>query len=216
MRGRCRQWAGSESGRRGCALGESVTAANVQVAPLDTMADCVTFLRHLVSLNVEPPLWRRSRPHMLVEGAVFAKANPEATAGTLLLDAYVRHVGVSANQIVAVPGTGDFSIDKIWAAPEHVPQQEGRQAGMVLLDEQQDLELLAQADGDKCASSLLSSCLQAPRGCGFISVVPKGWVAMAPADVPEPKQLTGSRSRCDVRWSAGSRYCEKTQELQRL
>ena len=123
----------------------------MQVAPLDTIADCVTFLRHLVSVTIEPPLWRRSRPHLLLEGAVFSKATPEATSGTLLLDAYVRHVGLRANQIVAVPGGGDFSIDKIWAAPERVPQQEKRQAGMVALDDQQDLELLAQADEDKCA-----------------------------------------------------------------
>lgn len=122
----------------------------VQVAPLDTVADCVTLLRHLVSLNIEPPMWRRARPHLLIEGSVFFKATPEATTGTLLLDTYVRHVGLSANQIVAVPGGGDFSIDKIWAAPEHVPQQEKRQAGMALLDEQHDLELLAQADEDKC------------------------------------------------------------------
>lgn len=125
---------------------------NIQVAPLDTIADCVTLLRHLVSLNVEPPLWRRSRPHLLIEGAVFSKATPEATSGTLLLDTYVRHVGISANQIIAVPGAGDFSIDKIWAAPESVPPKEMQQAGMAMLDEQQDLELLAQADEDKCVS----------------------------------------------------------------
>jgi hypothetical protein len=85
---------------------------------------------------------------------VFSKTTPEATTGTLLLDAYVRHVGLCANQIVAVPGAGDFNIERIWAGKEQVPQREGRHAGMVVLDEQQDLELLAQADEDKCVSHL--------------------------------------------------------------
>lgn len=112
----------------------------------------MTLLRHLVGLKVEPPLWLRARPHLFIEGAVFSKGStPEATTGTLLLDAYVRHVGLSANQIVAVPGCGDFNIDKIWAAPERVPQREMQQAGMVILDDQQELELLAQADDQKCA-----------------------------------------------------------------
>lgn len=80
---------------------------------------------------------------------MFSKTSPESTSGTMLLDAYVRHVGLSANRIVAVPGGGDFSIDKIWAPPERIPQQDKRQAGMVVLDDQQDLDLLAQADEDR-------------------------------------------------------------------
>lgn len=110
----------------------------------------MTLLRHLVSSKIEGPVWRRSRPHLLIEGSTFAKASPDAATGTLLVDAYVRNVGLSANRILAVPAAGDFQIDKIWAAPEQVRLKERRTGGMAV-EGDDELVLLAEADGDRCA-----------------------------------------------------------------
>lgn len=121
-----------------------------QVAPLDNVADCVTLLRLLVSCKLEAPLWRQGRPALLLEGATFSKASPDAGAGTLILDAYVREAGLTANQALSLPGAGDFSIDKIWAAPEQVPLK-GRANGMAV-DQCGGLPVLAAADDDRCGA----------------------------------------------------------------
>jgi hypothetical protein len=117
----------------------------------------VTLLRHLVSAKIEAPLWRRSRPHLLIEGATYARGDAPAT-GTLMLDAYVRHVGLSANQLLAVPTAGDFQIDKIWAAPEQICASNRRPQGMAQ-DSTSDLALLAEANESRCVHAGPKMCL---------------------------------------------------------
>lgn len=121
----------------------------LQVSPLDSVADCVAVLRHLVATKLDAPLWRQGRPALLVEGATFSKPAPGAAAGTLVLDGYIREAGLTANQALSVPGAGDFSIGTIWAAPEQVPLR-GRTNGMVA-EPSGELPVLAAADADRCA-----------------------------------------------------------------
>lgn len=121
----------------------------LQVSPLDSIADCVALLRHLVATKLDAPLWRQGRPALLVEGAAFSKPAPGGTAGTLVLDGYIREAGLTANQALSVPGAGDFSIGTICAAPEHVPLR-GRTSGMVT-EPSGGLPVLAAADADRCA-----------------------------------------------------------------
>lgn len=89
-------------------------ASVLQVAPdcklfhVDTPDDCQQLIRHLAEHPVAPPLWRQQRPALLVEQASY-----QAETGTLCLNAYVRYAGLSANQLVTIPGAGDFQIAKI-------------------------------------------------------------------------------------------------------
>jgi hypothetical protein len=96
----------------------------MQVLPLNEFGDCVRLLRHLSEMRLEPHIWRRQRPHLLIEGATFeaeTDADSATTTGRLHLDAYVRAVPLSANQLITLPGGGDFGIESICAAPELVP-----------------------------------------------------------------------------------------------
>jgi AARP2CN (NUC121) domain len=96
------------------------------MCPLDTTADCVQLLRAVVEMKVEAPAWRRSRAQLLVEGVAFSP-DADAATGTLVLDAYVRHGALCANQLVAVPGSGDHHVESISAVRELVPQPGMRQ-----------------------------------------------------------------------------------------
>lgn len=122
----------------------------MQVAPLDSAADCVALLRHLVATKLEPPLWRQGRAALLLEGATFGKAAPDSPTGTLFLDAYVRQAGLTANQALSVPGAGDFNIGTIWSAPEQVPLR-GRGTGGngMAAEASGELPVLAVADDDR-------------------------------------------------------------------
>eukprot|EP00892_Ulva_mutabilis_P004765 jgi/Ulvmu1/2660/UM014_0116.1 len=126
---------------------EADLSGDLKVSPLDTVADCVTLLRLLVSSKLEAPLWRQGRPALLLEGATFSTASPDAATGTLLLDAYVREAALTANQALSLPGAGDFGIDKIWGAPEQVPLK-GRANGMAV-EQSGELPLLAAADAER-------------------------------------------------------------------
>ncbi len=95
----------------------------------DSAADCSQLVRHLAERPAPTlPLWRQHRPALLVEHAAFAAqpAAPQA-AGLLRLTGWVRGAGLSANQLVTVPGVGDFQIEHIEAAP--LPQQAQHKGG---------------------------------------------------------------------------------------
>lgn len=143
----------------------------MQVSPLDSIADCVTLLRLLVSCKLEAPLWRQGRPALLLEGATFSKAAPDAAAGTLVVDAYVREAALTANQALSVPGAGDFSIDKIWAAPEQVPLK-GRSSGMAV-EQSGELPLLAAADDDRCGGCFRPRMAMVMHACREVAARPR-------------------------------------------
>jgi hypothetical protein len=132
-----------------------------QVFPLDDLGDCVKLLRHLSEVRLEAPIWRRHRPHLLIEGATFEAISAdesETVSGRLHIDAYVRAVPLSANQLVTVPSGGDFCIECIRAAPELVPSN-GLNASSLVVSNSVSSEgpkLLAAPDENRyaCASSI--------------------------------------------------------------
>lgn len=142
-----------------------------QISPLDSTADCVRLLRHLSETRLEPPVWRRSRPHLLLEGATCDA--PVATEGAtcrLHVDAYVRGVPLSPNQLVTVPGAGDFAIESIRAAPELVPVQgSGSGAGVAGHHDTAELPVLAEPNERRCGALNDASVLLSPAS---ISKVP--------------------------------------------
>ena len=139
---------------------------HTQISPLDSTADCVRLLRHLSETRLEPPVWRRGRPHLLLEGAT-CDAPPAAAEGApcrLHIDAYVRSVPLSPNQLVTVPGAGDFALESIRAAPELVPAQGS--GGVPPGQSTEDLPVLAVPDERRCGSvpfgGALSAGLESP------------------------------------------------------
>ncbi|EIE25675.1 DUF663-domain-containing protein [Coccomyxa subellipsoidea C-169] len=87
-----------------------------KIVSVDDEADCAQLIRTLAEAHPSAPLWRRQRPCLLVYAAHFYPAADDT--GTLTLTGYVRHLGLSANQIIHVPGAGDFQIDRIEGAQE--------------------------------------------------------------------------------------------------
>ena len=126
----------------------------VQVTPLDAAGECVQLLRQLSEAAVEAPVWRRQRPHLMVEGATYQAATDGTGTCTLALDAYVRNVGLSANQVVAVPEAGDFGIGSVLAAPEQVPLPGRLHHEVQPLANDADLPVLAKPDEDRCVTML--------------------------------------------------------------
>ncbi|KAG1677733.1 hypothetical protein FOA52_001045 [Chlamydomonas sp. UWO 241] len=115
---------------------------------VDSVGDCAQLLRHILESPPQPPLWRRARPQVIVEGAEFVADSADdsggasgsgvgdagssgggAVTGTLALRGYVRAAGLSANQAIHLPGVGDFQIDRIEAAPPSLSSQPGSGAG---------------------------------------------------------------------------------------
>jgi AARP2CN (NUC121) domain len=141
------------------------------MCPLDTIADCVQLLRALVELKIEPPMWRRGRPQLLIEGAAF-EPHSDASFGTLRIDAYVRHVGLCANQLVAVPGGEDHQIESISAAQELVPLPGQRPR----VDAGAADAVLAAADKPWCDACARG---RAPEGADAVYVQPRAACACA-------------------------------------
>ncbi len=78
----------------------------------DTTADLAALARHLAEHgpSAAPPLWRQQRPMLMAERAEYEPAAAGGGDGTLVLYGYVRGAGLSANQLVTVPGAGDYRI----------------------------------------------------------------------------------------------------------
>lgn len=99
---------------------------DVRLLAGDGAADAAALLRTLADAAPTLPVWRRARPCIVVQGATFvpdcgngmAQQQQEQQQGELRLTGYVRAGGLSANQLVTVPGAGDFQIARIEAAPE--------------------------------------------------------------------------------------------------
>eukprot|EP00798_Chlamydomonas_sp_ICE-L_P012457 gene12455-15662_t len=115
----------------------SQIAGEHKVFHVDTPTDCQQLLRHL---DHPPtiPVWRRNRASLMVEEAEYKATEGEKSgtlllttyiryaglsanqmvtipgeSGTLLLTTYIRYAGLSANQLVTIPGVGDFQVEKV-------------------------------------------------------------------------------------------------------
>ena len=97
----------------------SQIAGDHRLFHVDTTTDLTQLVRHISEHTPVLPVWRRSRPSVMVEGAQYEPSGEGAVdSGTLMLTGYVRSAGLSANQLIHIQGAGDFQIDKIVAAQE--------------------------------------------------------------------------------------------------
>jgi pre-rRNA-processing protein TSR1 len=102
------------------ALGKFVPVESYKVMAADTAVDFRQVVRHITDSAVSVPGWRQQRSHIIAEQATYDDAS-----SSLLLTGYVRHKGLTAQQLIHVPGAGDFQIAKIEAAEEPVRAAKG-------------------------------------------------------------------------------------------
>ena len=133
---------------------------SMQVFPLDEASECVHLLRHLAEVAVEAPMWRRQRPHLMIEAAMFepstklgAEGAQSRGRGVLHLDAFVRSIPLSANQLVTVPGAGDFAIQQVAAAPTGGCTGAEGSAADAAMAVGSATSVLATPDDDRCAAA---------------------------------------------------------------
>lgn len=101
-------------------------AGDIKLVLSDNQQDMQQLLRTLADNMPQLPVWRRQRPYIMVQQASFIPSQPpqqqqdlippqhqQQHMGTLFLTGYVRAQGLSANQLVTVPGAGDFRILQI-------------------------------------------------------------------------------------------------------
>jgi hypothetical protein len=106
---------------------------DIKLVSGDHVQDMQQLLRTLADSTPQLPVWRRQRPYLMVQQAAFVPQQQQqqqqqgGDLGELHLTGYVRAQGLSANQLVTVPGAGDFQILRIEAAREPTQQQQQQQ-----------------------------------------------------------------------------------------
>jgi pre-rRNA-processing protein TSR1 len=99
-------------------------AGEIKLMAADTQADMQQVLRVLADSTPQLPVWRRQRPYLLVQQAAFVpqqqQQQQEDGVGELRVTGYIRTQGLSANQLISLPGAGDFRIARIEGLQEPV------------------------------------------------------------------------------------------------
>ncbi|XP_057857342.2 uncharacterized protein LOC131066561 isoform X1 [Cryptomeria japonica] len=84
-----------------------------KILPADTKDDFQKLVRHLGELRLSVPQWRNQRPFLMAQQVEISTSEQDSGRSTLLLSGYVRARSLSVNQLVHVPGAGDFQLDQI-------------------------------------------------------------------------------------------------------
>ncbi|KAJ8930714.1 hypothetical protein NQ314_016479 [Rhamnusium bicolor] len=83
-----------------------------KIMVLDKNSDAVNILRKIGNQKRKSVLYRDRRPHLLGEEIEYVPET-EGTLGTLKITGYLRGVALSVNQLVHIPGLGDFQMLQI-------------------------------------------------------------------------------------------------------
>jgi pre-rRNA-processing protein TSR1 len=132
----------------------------------DTTQDMQQLLRTLADSMPQLPVWRRQRPYIMVQQASFQLneqqqqdgdvQQQQQQLGQLRLTGYVRAQGLSANQLITVPGAGDFRILRIEGPPDPaaaaVQQQRQQKKGGAAAGMDMDMQDAASAVGAAAAA----------------------------------------------------------------
>lgn len=88
-----------------------------KVMPLDKNSDGINILRRIGNQKRRSVLYRDRRPHLLGEDIEYIP-DQEGTMGTLKVTGYLRGTTLSVNQLIHIPGLGDFQMIQIDAPPD--------------------------------------------------------------------------------------------------
>uniref|UniRef100_A0A1Y1N7A1 Pre-rRNA-processing protein TSR1 homolog n=3 Tax=Photinus pyralis TaxID=7054 RepID=A0A1Y1N7A1_PHOPY len=96
-----------------------------KIMTLDKSSDALNVLRKIGNQKHKSVINRDRRPHLYAEECEFV--NGEGSLGTLMVTGHLRGTPLSANDLIHLPGLGDFQISQIDAIPE--PQSAEKVAG---------------------------------------------------------------------------------------
>jgi len=105
--------------RAGEALSGFIPADHYKLMAADTPVDFKQIVRHVTDSALSTPVWRQQRPHVIASDAEFVCA-PGRMEGNLVVTGYIRHKALTAQQLIHVPGAGDFQIEKIESSIEPI------------------------------------------------------------------------------------------------
>lgn len=83
-----------------------------RVLPLDNANDAGQVIRFISNCTVRSVHWREHRPYLFVHD-IETDEPISAETGTVCVTGYLRGGNMSANQLVHIPGVGDFQLKKI-------------------------------------------------------------------------------------------------------
>ena len=103
-----------------------IPSDRMKAAPADTRAERLDVVRLVCVHRGAQPRWRSARAYVLAERAgieaELAPAGPVPASGsetvTVTVEGYVRGAPLSANQLIHLPGVGDFPVDRVTSATE--------------------------------------------------------------------------------------------------
>uniref|UniRef100_A0A2P2HX46 Pre-rRNA-processing protein TSR1 homolog n=1 Tax=Hirondellea gigas TaxID=1518452 RepID=A0A2P2HX46_9CRUS len=85
----------------------------VNVHELDKPIDALMCLRQVGAQKQRSLFYRDHRPHILAEKIRYEEDKDSASTGTLLVTGYLRGVPLSVNNLVHIPGWGDYQLSKV-------------------------------------------------------------------------------------------------------
>ncbi|KAK5645758.1 hypothetical protein RI129_004222 [Pyrocoelia pectoralis] len=88
-----------------------------KIITLDKTSDALNILRKIGNQKHKSIINRDRRPHLYAEEYKYIK-NEEGSLGTLMITGYLRGVPLSANDLIHLPGLGDFQMLQIDAVSE--------------------------------------------------------------------------------------------------
>eukprot|EP01018_Ginkgo_biloba_P009491 Gb_29644 [translate_table: standard] len=92
-----------------------------KILSADTVEDCHKLLRHFSEQRLSAPQWRNQRSFVMAQQVDIAT---DSGSSNLLLSGFVRARGLSVNQLVHVPGAGDFQMSQIDVLEDPLPIHE--------------------------------------------------------------------------------------------
>lgn len=104
------------------ALERFIPSDHYKLMAADNEVDVKQIVRHVTDSSCTTPIWRQQRPHVIPDAAEFYTSTNndmnQKAEGTLVLTGYIREKALTANQLIHIPGAGDFQIEKIESVAE--------------------------------------------------------------------------------------------------
>ncbi|XP_014487842.1 PREDICTED: pre-rRNA-processing protein TSR1 homolog [Dinoponera quadriceps] len=92
-----------------------------KIFELNTAADCLNILRRAASQKQRSVVYRDKRPHLLAEKFSFKNNGGSSDFGTLSITGHLRGSYLSVNNLIHIPGFGDFQMSHIEASDDPYP-----------------------------------------------------------------------------------------------
>ncbi|CAH2015899.1 unnamed protein product [Acanthoscelides obtectus] len=178
-----------------------------KVMTLDKNADGVNLLRRIGNQKRKSVLYRDRRPHLIAETVEYV-SDSEGALGTLKVTGYLRGATLSVNQLVHIPGLGDYQMVQIDAPTDPYKVEKNKNKSENAMDSDQIvIRLLEKCDPSK-QESLDSENVPDPMDAEqtwptseeiemaekeqktkLVKKVPKGWSDYQAAWIPDDPEF---------------------------